>query len=250
MKRLVLILTIPLLFVLFSAGGLRAQSQTIFSLDLEGGLAFSGSNSIQGAGAGDTRFNTWAELHQHAKPYYRIRPTLTLGRHAFSALFAPTYLRYTGTLGSGTGFGGSSYGDRSVNLDYRLTSYRLTYRYNIFNSERFIAGLGVTAKFRNAVVKVSDGSVTTEKSSFGFQPLLNVYINGWVTDHVGIIVEGDAFGLSNWRTEDVFVGLGYRPFQNLTFKGGYRIMEGGSSLTDLYNFSLVNYVGLGVILSL
>ncbi len=246
-----LLSTLSLSVLLLSSAGLHAQNQTIVSFDAEGGMAFSGYNRIRIPGNSGTLFNTFRELRQDPKFYYRLRPTVTVGRHAFSALFAPLELRYTGNLKQATDFNGQTFNaDEAVKVRYRFNSYRLTYRYNFLNNDRIVAGVGITAKARDAFIDVSNASVHTRKSNFGFVPLINIYANGWITDHWGLLLEGDALATNKGRAEDIFLGATYRPFQNLTFKGGYRILEGGADNDEVYNFTLVNYVGLGVIVSL
>ena len=113
-----------------------------------------------------------------------------------------------------------------------------------------VAGLGLTAKARDSFIDISSEKGThTRKSNFGFVPLINFYFNAYITEHIGILVEGDALVAKQGRAEDIFAGITYRPFQNLAIKGGYRILEGGANNDEVYNFSLINYLGAGVILS-
>ena len=129
MNRLFNLINALILAILLASGTAQAQSQTIFSLDLEGGLVFSGYNKIRIPGNTGTYFNAYKDLKQNAQPYYRIRPTLTLGRHAISALFAPLELKYTGSLAQATDFNGNKFSpDSPIKLRYRFNSYRLTYR--------------------------------------------------------------------------------------------------------------------------
>lgn len=231
-----------------------ATAQARFFLDLEGGLVFSGYNRIGIPGNTGTRFDAHTALDQKAQPYFRIRPILALGkrgRHVVTGLFAPLKLKYEGAFQQSIQFNGTTFSpDQPVTLRYKFNSYRLTYRYLLVARERFTFGLGLTAKIRDAYIELDDGTQSSRKSNLGIVPLINFYVQGWITDRFGLVLEGDALVASQGRAEDVFAGIAYRPLENLWLKAGYRILEGGADNEEVYNFNLVNYLGVGAVLNL
>jgi hypothetical protein len=63
------------------------------------------------------------------------------------------------------------------------------------------------------------------------------------------LLEGDALAAPQGRAEDVLLALQFHPRPNLAFKLGYRILEGGANVAEVYNFALLNYAALGAIVS-
>lgn len=49
------------------------------------------------------------------------------------------------------------------------------------------------------------------------------------------------------RAEDFLLAIEWKAKNNLSFKFGYRILEGGADVPEVYNFSLFNYISAGLI---
>jgi hypothetical protein len=62
---------------------------------------------------------------------------------------------------------------------------------------------------------------------------------------LGILLEGDGLAAPQGRAEDVLVALEYRPTERVLLKAGYRVLEGGVDVAEVYNFTLVNYAAFG-----
>ena len=69
------------------------------------------------------------------------------------------------------------------------------------------------------------------------------------TQRYGILVEGDALAAKQGRAEDALVALTCKISDNLGFKAGYRILEGGADNDEVYSFALFHYASLGFTLS-
>jgi len=48
------------------------------------------------------------------------------------------------------------------------------------------------------------------------------------------------------RAEDVQLALRYQVRPDLAVRLGYRVVEGGSDSPNVYNFSLTNFIGVGM----
>ncbi|MFK7845351.1 MAG: hypothetical protein AB8G77_08625 [Rhodothermales bacterium] len=70
------------------------------------------------------------------------------------------------------------------------------------------------------------------------------------TAKLGLLVDGDALAAPQGRAEDVLVALTFSATDQLDIKLGYRILEGGADNDEVYNFTLVNYASVGLILQL
>jgi hypothetical protein len=61
-------------------------------------------------------------------------------------------------------------------------------------------------------------------------------------------LEGDALAAKQGRAEDVLLALLYRLSPKVTVKAGYRIVEGGANVEEVYNFALIHYASLGILI--
>lgn len=140
--------------------------------------------------------------------------------------------------------------NRPLTVDYKFNSYRLTYRYDFVVRPRWRVGAGLTAKIRDANVRFSNESVSTNFDNIGFVPLLNFYAAYKPSEHWSVLVEGDALGSRFGRAEDIFAGASYNISRAVGFKAGYRVLEGGANVDEIYNFTWINYASVGVLLTL
>jgi len=238
------------LFLLFFS---TAQAQ--FQLDLESGAVLGTNyNDVRIPNTGGTLFNLSAELTAQPKIFYRIRANYTIGnRHTFSALYAPLTVRYEGDFGQAVNFNNVIFtAGRPLTAFYQFNSYRLTYRYRLVNKTRWQAGLGLTAKIRDANVRLKDerSGLDTNFDNVGFVPLINFYVAWRPGERLGLLLEGDALGAKQGRAEDVFAGLTYNFSPKIAVKAGYRVVEGGANVESIYNFTWINYASAGLLITL
>jgi hypothetical protein len=225
-----------------------SQSQ----LDIEGGGVFPGYNDVRVPNATGTQFSLTEDLTADAQLYYRIRFSLALGRrHWLSILYAPLTIKANGQIGNDVFFEDQTFAANTpLEGLYKFNSYRLTYRYDLIRRPRLVLGVGITAKIRDAEVKLSGGGLESNSTDFGFVPLLHFRLLWRFTRKLGILVEGDAAAAKQGRAEDVMAALIIPVSQKWTLKAGYRILEGGADVDQVYNFALLNYVVVGAILGL
>ena len=221
------------------------------SLDVESGIVASGYNHVRIPGDTGTDFSLSEDLSADSDVYFRARLDYSLGsRHTLSALYAPLTLSAEGTLPDAILFEGEEFpAGTDVDGTYTFNSYRLTYRYTLTQGERFEAGVGFTAKIRDAAIKVEGGGVSAEKTNVGFVPLLNFRLAWEATDRIDLLLEGDALAAPQGRAEDVIVGVLVDVTDNAQIRLGYRIVEGGADNDEVYNFALLNYASAGLIVS-
>ena len=237
------------LFVGVDLGGTNLRAGIV---DLEAGQASSGYNDVRYPGSTGTRFSLSRDLSIDPALFWRARVSYSFhDRHTLSLLIAPLRLEAQGMFNSNVVFGDVTYAaGSSVSAKYRFDSYRLTYRYQIYRSERLRLGVGFTGKIRDASISVSGSGMYSEKANTGFVPLVNFRVDWSITSLVGLLLDGDALAAPQGRAEDVLLALTVSPAGNLQFKGGYRILEGGADTDEVYTFALVNYLTFGVTLSL
>ncbi|MGB2980957.1 MAG: hypothetical protein WBC77_06900, partial [Candidatus Zixiibacteriota bacterium] len=129
---------------------------------------------------------------------------------------------------------------------YRFDSYRLTYRYDVYRKDNVRAGLGVTAKIRDASISLEDQEKKTENKNTGFVPLVNFRIEWMFAERFGLLLDGDALAAPQGRAEDVLLAVTYEPVKRATVRFGYRLLEGGADVDKVYTFALINYIAAGL----
>lgn len=238
---------LPFLLVLIFISVFPLKAQLI--LDLETGLAFQGYNDVRIPNETGTEFNFNGdfELQGPVIPL-RIRLGFTFNErnHVF-ALFAPLGLNYEGPAPFDIRFQNTDF-DQGEFIEgfYKFNSYRLTYRRDFFVSDRWTLGAGFTAKIRDARVQLTAGEKTDKKDDLGFVPLLNLFA-AYHFEGFTVWFEGDGLAGGPGRAFDLFLGGKFAVMENLHLKGGYRFLEGGANVSDVYNFTLVNFAILGIL---
>jgi hypothetical protein len=216
-------------------------------LDIEGGWVMSGYNDVRIPGTTGTLFSLVDDLETDPSLYYRVRLTYVVAeKHTLSFLAAPLRLDAEGTLDRPIIYEGETF-DAGEHLDarYRFDSYRFTYRYELRSSTRFSAGIGVTAKIRDASIRVENGTRSAEKKNTGLVPLLNFSLVYRFVPSFGFMLRGDALAAPQGRAEDVLAALFYEAGRHVTVRIGYRLLEGGADNDEVYNFALLHYAVLG-----
>ncbi|HLP73218.1 MAG TPA: hypothetical protein VK155_09970 [Bacteroidales bacterium] len=229
----------------------QAPVSAQFFLDLETGLAGTGYNDVRIPGNGGTFFSLKDDLDAKPGWFYRVRAGYTIKeRHTLSLLYAPLTLKSEGSSGFDILFEGVTFAaGMDLSGTYKFNSYRLTYRYDLVRREKLAFGLGLTAKIRDAKIALESGSLSAEKSNIGFVPIINFRLDWQAGERLGILLDGDALAAPQGRAEDVLLAVTYRLSDNIRLKAGYRILEGGADNDEVYNFALVNYAAVGVIVS-
>ncbi|MFB0510179.1 MAG: hypothetical protein ACETVX_06750 [bacterium] len=228
-----------------------AQSYTRLNLDLETGLVFSGYNDVQIPKSTGTRISLSEELKTDPTIFFRAKLIYSLSdRHKIAIFAAPLRLKASGKINREVSFEDSLFpADTLLKSLYRFDSYRLTYRYDFYQTDKFEAGIGLTAKIRDAAISLEGAGKKSEKTNTGFVPLINFRLQWMLANKFGLLFEGDALAAPQGRAEDVLLAMHYKPANNLGLKLGYRILEGGADVEEVYNFTLINYIVLGAILA-
>jgi hypothetical protein len=224
--------------------------------DVETGVAFSGYNDVQVPNAGDAGDGTRFSLHDLGiapAPYFRASVGVRFGRNEVFATAAPLRLQAKATLPQTIRFAGGTYdAGTTARALYRFDSYRLTWRYAVVRDARWDVRLGATAFLRDAAISLDGlpGGVR-DSSNVGFVPLVSFRVAWWPWERFGFLLDGDAIaGLGPGRAEDVLVAFQARLREGVVARIGWRIVEGGADVDQVYNFALVNLVGVGLAVEL
>jgi hypothetical protein len=221
-----------------------------WTVGLESGIVLSGYNDIQIPNNTGTKLSLTDDLSTDTKPFARLTVEYSFrDRHTLSALFAPLSLRANGQIDQEVLFDETRFpGGSDFNALYKFNSYRLTYRYALHRSNSLSVGLGFTGKIRDAAVVLEAAGMRDEYTNVGFVPLLNFKLEYNLANRFSAILAGDALASpgGQGRAEDVSAMIHYQVNKSFRLKAGYRVLEGGADVDDVYSFALLHYVAAGI----
>lgn len=219
------------------------------SIDTETGLAFPGYNNVRIPNEAGTLFsfkNDFKAIGPVVPARIRVGYTFNEKNHIFG-LYAPLSINYEGGFDQTVQFQGSSFpAGTPIEGFYQFNSYRLTYRRDVVQSNNWQIGIGFTAKIRDASVQLeSEDGLRDRKDDVGFVPLLHLY-TAYDWDGKTLYFEGDGLAGGPGRAFDLFMGAKFPVSNTVSLKAGYRFLEGGANVDEVYNFTLVQFAVLGM----
>jgi hypothetical protein len=160
-------------------------------------------------------------------------------------LFAPLRVSAEGRLVQPVSFSGQEFpAGTDLDATYRFNSHRVTYRY-LFHLTRQIDGaMGVTAVLRDAEIRVSGGGHAASEKDLGFVPLLHLAVDANLPG-ASLRLEADGLAGPRGRAVDAFLGVMWPLGRSFVIYGGYRMLEGGADVDEVYNFALFHYAVAG-----
>lgn len=226
---------------------LSLSSHAQWSLELETGLGFQSYNEVRIPNETGTEFDFNREFKIIGPVIpFRFKPGYSFGRHHIFALYAPLNIDYEGAPSMDIVVDGFEFkGDSLLRGSYTFNSYRLTYRYDLISSEKFTLGLGITAKLRDASIRLTRFGTSYKKSNTGLVPLAHLMM-AYHFEGLSLKLEGDGLAADSGRAFDVFFGIEKELQSQLSFRAGYRILEGGTDVDEIFNFTLIHFAALGL----
>jgi hypothetical protein len=122
----------------------------------------------------------------------------------------------------------------------------LTYRYRLKEGPTWRLWVGGTAKVRDAKVELRQLGTTSRDDDLGFVPLFHFGAQARLSPKWHLLLDTDALAGGPGRAIDVGLKLGYQIDPRWTVRFGYRTVEGGADVDDVYSFGWFN----GVVTSL
>jgi hypothetical protein len=166
-------------------------------------------------------------------------------RHHLRLLLAPLSITETGIFSSPVNFAGQTYGvNQPVEGTYQFNSWRLTYAYQFHQGDQWHWRIGFTAKIRDAIIRLKQGDTSSEKTDLGFVPLLHLHGEFHINDRWWLLLDIDALAGGPGRAEDGTLQVGYNINNQWSLSAGYRTVEGGANVEEVYNFAWFHYLVL------
>jgi AraC-like DNA-binding protein len=154
------------------------------------------------------------------------------GRHGLRLVAAPLGFDETGFLPYPVEFAGQSFSDEQpVTARYRFNSWRVTYRYRFDRPSGWQVWAGVTAKVRDAEIRLIQGDTVGLDDDTGFVPLLYLAARYRFSDRWSF--DGDFDGLAGGpgRAIDLSFRFNYLISERWSLGIGYRGLD--EPITDI-----------------
>jgi hypothetical protein len=146
-------------------------------------------------------------------------------------------------------FAGASYGSGlPTEATYKFNSWRLSYRYRLKDGERWKLWIGATVKIRDAKIELRQGPTTSFDDDLGFVPLLHFAADYRLAERWHLIADVDALAGGPGRAIDLALKLGYDIDPRWRVTLGYRTVEGGADVDEVYNFAWFSWAAVSVAL--
>lgn len=213
-------------------------------VEIEGGPAWQSYNDVEVPNDGTaTRFSLEGLAGNGPWPAGRLYVTWNPAeRHGVRLLLAPFSLTETATPGAPVSFAGASFSAGTpLDATYTFNSYRLTYRYRFHRGTRWAWWVGFTAKLRDATIALDQGSVSSRKDDLGFVPLLHVAGRWSLAPSWTASIDADALAGGPGRAVDAALELSYDLDHRWSAQLGYRTVEGGADVDEVYTFAWLHY---------
>jgi hypothetical protein len=221
----------------------QGADQKKFSIEIEGGPVWQSRNDVRVPNNTGTRFSMRdiQESGPFAAPRvyfdYAFKP-----KHEFRALVAPLSITATGQLHATTSFAGKTFvSGQPVEGSYQFNSYRLIYRYRIYEGDRWTWKIGATGKIRDAKIELRQGGVSAVDDNVGFVPLFHLDGEYRWNQKWRFNLNMDGLAAKQGRAFDIALKLKYDFSKNWTLAGGYRMLEGGADAKTVYTFAWLHY---------
>ena len=232
--------------ILFNS--LLGLSLSNLEFDLETGLVTTGYNDVAIPGDSGDRFSLSEDLSAEGNLFLRLRLNYSLSsRSELSLLYAPLTVISAGRLSEDIHFYGKNFtASNKIDATFVFNSYRLTYKYRLWQNKKWQFKLGFTAKIRDAEIRLENDSISASKTNVGFVPIIYFSSRYQLTDKFNLELSGDALAAPQGRAEDILAAVFYRISPQWQLKFGYRLLEGGADNDEVYTFSLFHYAVLGI----
>jgi hypothetical protein len=241
---------ITLFLFMFFVGGfppLHAAGAD-WEVEVEGGAVWFSRNDTRIPGNTGTRFDMLDLTGSGPDAVFRLMTTYTFNEnHALRLTLAPLETEGTGTLSQQTMFEDGVFAPGvPTKGTYQFNTYRLTYRWTFHNSDRWRWATGIAALVRDAEISLEQGALSESKDDLGIVPLLHLFGEYRVNEEFSMILDAEGLAGGPGRAFDVAVKARWAFHKDWFATAGYRTIEGGSDVDEVYTFSWLHIAQLSV----
>ncbi len=220
-----------------------------YRLEIEGGGVWQSRNEARSpARATDTApqgdlFSLKDLQGSGPEPYVRLSAGYTWNdKHQVHALYAPLTITGTGTSPDPISFQGATFGANApIDAKYRFDSYRIGYRYKLYDDSLWQVWLGAVIKLRDANIALSQGAVSANRANTGPVPLLSLYARRDFGERWSFIVDAEGLAAPQGRALDAAFKIRHQFNERIGVSAGYRMLEGGADNKKVFTFAWLHY---------
>jgi hypothetical protein len=97
-------------------------------------------------------------------------------------------------------------------------------------------------------VALASAADAAESTDVGVVPLVNLDFAWRFAGRMSLLLNADAAWAPQGRAEDLALAVEYASSEAVALRLGYRLLEGGADVAQVYNFALVHYATFGMTL--
>lgn len=243
-SRLVSIAIVTLLCLAATTGPAFGDEFRHFEAEIEAGPVWQSLNDVQIPNTDEgTRFSLVDLVGKGPWLSARLYFTYNINaKHGLRLLLAPLSYTETGVFQSSVNFAGETFDPGvATEASYKFNSWRLTYRYRFYRNDHWTLHVGFTAKIRDAKIESAQQDKSASKTDLGFVPLLHFAADYMFASRWHLSLDFDALAGGPGRAEDVALKSGCDLNDRWRIDGGYRTVEGGADVEEVYNFAWLHY---------
>ncbi len=170
------------------------------------------------------------------------------GRHGLQLYLAPLSFTETGSFAEPVRFADETFtAETPTEATYQFNSWRISYRYRVISGSRWLVWVGFTGKIRDAKIELQQGQTLGRDTDTGFVPLLLVEADYRLGERWHLLGELDALAGGPGRAEDLALKIGYDLSDRWRLTAGYRMIEGGADVDEVYNFAWLHSAVVSVV---
>lgn len=225
-----------------------AQERSLWRVSLEAGATFQTMNDVRIPNSTGTRFDLNALQGSPVSPFFRAELEVEpWARHGLR--FVYQYLRNegTGTLPTATFFAGRVFQPGTPTSGrYSFDTFRVTWRYTVFESPEFRLRLGATLLLRDAEIRLSQNGRIARDEDIGVAPLLHASFDWRFAPRFTLMGEVEGLGFGQGYALDLGLRVGYDVAPRWQVSGGWRMLTGGADTSSTFAFARFQTVTAGV----
>jgi hypothetical protein len=228
-----------------------AQNVPRVGIVLEAAGVWSNRNDVRIPPEGGTEFSIVDLIGTGPGGAARLEATVELNdRHGLRFTYAPLRISGSGIPDAPILFAGGLFSTLQTDAEYQFNSYRATYRYRFYNGDTWRWKVGFTGFVRDARIALEQPGTSAEDTDVGFVPLGHLSGEARLAERWGLLLELDGSAAPQGRAFDVLAVVEYRPSPRWTLGAGYRTIEGGADVDEVYTFAWLNAAVVRVRLSI
>lgn len=236
--------SLGIISLLWSAVALAGPSEREpLAIEIEAGPLWQSRNDIRIPNETGTTFSLVDAAGTGPYAAFRVELDFDLNeRHGFRAVFAPLKIEDEAQLTEEVRFAGETFQPNApANATYQFSSYRFTYRYRFHDGARWNWRVGFTGFVRDARIALEQGQTSAEDKDVGFVPLAHLRGEARLSERFRFLLDVDALGAPQGRAVDLSAKVGYRLADRWELAFGYRAIEGGADVEQVYNFAWLHF---------